>query len=197
MAAQFSIPPLPPKLLGRDGVSFNFKRRFAKRISAPAHLFSSQSSSRCALVWVWANYLSPAFTFAHLARAAAAILARAAGDIVRLRFTRPLPLAALNFAHLALAAAAILARPEALIRRRFLGPRVATPPEALPKSPKREASSDSSSSIRSLIATALFNCATVRAVNALFVMRGGTYAVFLRRVNYYFHVIDSETALLR
>jgi hypothetical protein len=122
-------------------------------------------------------YFLAAFTLAHLARAAAAILARAAGDMVLLRFTGALPLAALTFAHLALAAAAIRARPAALILRRFPGPPATAAPEDLGESPKTEASSDSSSSIRSLIATALFNSATVRAVNALFVIWRGTYAV--------------------
>jgi hypothetical protein len=134
-----------------------------------------------------------ALTFAHLARAAAAILALAAGDMVLLRFAGALPLAALTFAHLALAAAAILARPAALILRRFPGPRTTAAPEGLREAPKRDDSSDSSSSIRSLIETALFNSATVSAISALFVINTGTYAGFLKNVKYYFHVIDRFT----
>lgn len=142
-------------------------------------------------------HLLAALTFAHLALAAAAILARAAGDIVLLRFVRALPFAALNLAHRARAAAAILARPAALILRRFRGSRATPAPEDLRESPKSEASSDSSCSIRSLITTALFNSATVRAINALFVINTGTYAAFWLPVNYYFHVIDRFNQVLR
>src|ERR1043166_4123412 len=117
----------------------------------------------------WLSYL-PAFTFAHLALAAAEILARAAGDMVRLALTglAPPSFPALIFAHRALAAALILALPAADILRC----RRITPPTVNASGmPRRPVNSASSCSMRSLIATAFFNCATVKSLSVFAMSR--------------------------
>jgi hypothetical protein len=99
--------------------------------------------------------------FAHLALAAAAIFARAAGLILRLGF--PAALAGLDprtFAQRALCAAAILARALALI---ILLPEVPPVAPALP--PKRLPNSLSKASIWSLIVAARLSCSADRLLN--------------------------------
>jgi len=111
--------------------------------------------------------LPAAFTFAHLAFAAAAILARPATLMPEFLFAAGLTSGLFTFAQRAFCAAAILARPAALIFRLLREAGAAT--AAVDLEPRMEASFFSQALILSLIAAARFNWAEVRDNRSLMV----------------------------
>ena len=111
--------------------------------------------------------LPAAFTLAHLALAAAAILARPAALMPDFFLTTGLIAGLLTFAQRAFCAAAILARAAALSFRLFFETGAAT--EAVDAEPRMEASFFSQALILSLMAAARFSCAEVRDNRSLMV----------------------------